>query len=326
MNMHVTDTMRPATRRNGGALTINLALQGAGSHGAFSWGVLDKLIEDGRVEIAGIAASGTGAFNAALYTLGRHKGGADGTRALLENFWRRTSEKWAILHPLRYAPAAAMLGEAPSWRWLESMTRVFSPYEFNPLNLDPARAVLESLVDFDELYRARDVRLAIAATHVRSGQRRIFGNREITAKTLAAAACEPQLSHAAELDGEYYWDGTYGIGPMLAPLVHKSSARDLLLCRISPIARRDVPRTAAEIYARTCEIAVHAALLAEAQALPPPVRAHAISSDDVTSDLSLESRFDMSWHTLRRLRDLGREATELWLETLSPRDRKPFPN
>ncbi len=319
MNMHVTDTIRSATRRNGDALTINLALQGAGSHGAFGWGVLDKLIEDGRVEIAGIAASGTGAFSATLYVFGRHKGSPDKTRALLETFWRRTSEEWALLHPLRYAPMAAMLGEAPSWRWLESMTRAFSPYEFNPLNLDPARAVLESLVDFDELYRARGVRLAIAATHVRSGQRRIFGNREINAKIIAAAACQPALSHAAEVDGEYYWDGTYGVGPALAPLLNLSPARDLLICRVSPISRRDVPRTAAEIQARTCEIAIHAALLAEAQSLPAPVRAHAVSSDDVTSDISLESRFDMSWHTLRRLRDLGREAAELWLE------RNPFP-
>ncbi len=311
MNMHVADVMAPVTRRNGTALAINLALQGAGSHGAFGWGVLDKLIEDGRVEIDGIAATGSGVFNAALTAYGLHAGGKDEARALLETFWRRTSEELASLHPLRCAPFAAMLGETPSWRWLESMTQALSPREFNLLNLDPSRAVLESLVDFGALHRARGVRLAIAATHVRSGQRRVFANREITAKTIAAAACQPQLSHAVEVDGEHYWDG--GFGPALWPLVERSNARDLLICRTGLTLRRGMPNSAADIHTRMFEAALHAAMLAETRSVSQSARTHTIASDDVTSGHSLESQFDMSWRTLRRLRDLGREAAGLWL-------------
>jgi NTE family protein len=336
MDMHVDTlaSLRPATRRNGTTRTLNLALQGAGSHGAFCWGILDKLLEDGRIEIDGITATSAGAYCAVVYAYGFLRGGKDNARTLLERFWRKVSEESAWIHPLRYAPMAVMFGEPASWRWFEHMTQVLSPYEFNPLNLDPARSVLESLVDFEELYRARATPLVISATHVRSGRKRIFTNREITAKAVAAAACQPALSQAVEIDGEHYWDGVYGAGQVLAPLIARSSSRDVLIGQISPVLQRDMPRRAPQIQARAAEIATHASLLCEARALTAaaslideswikpehrhrlsPARFHAISADDVMSDVSAESKFDMSGRALRRLRDMGRHAADLWLET-----------
>ncbi len=322
-------------RRNGPARALNLALQGAGAHGAFGWGILDKLLEDGRIDIEGIAAASAGALNATVYAYGNMKGGKEGARALLESFWRAASNSTAWLAPARRPPLAAMFQtvEPLAWRWFEHLTQVMSPYEFNPLNLDPLRGVLESVVDFGLLRRCRTTALAICTTHVRSGRGRIFTTREITPEAVLASTCQPTLAQAVEIDGEHYWDGVYSGYPALGALIANTAARDILIGQISPIERRDLPRRAGDIQRRMNEIALHTALLREARALAAVtqlidddwikpehrgklarIHLHAIRSDDIVSDLTIASPFETGWKFLTRLRDAGRLAAEMWLE------------
>jgi NTE family protein len=334
MNMHAEDIAMKSSqirRRNGSARTLHLVLQGVGAHGAFGWGILDRLLEDGRIDISGITATSSGAINAVVYAYGQLTGGKEQARALLEDFWRAASSN--IVGPLAPTPLGAMFGNAMPVCWLEGLTQVLSPYEFNPLNLNPLRSALHRLVDFDELHRSRQTQLTICATHVRSGRARIFSNRQITIDAVLASACQPQLSQAVEIEGESYWDGVYS-GPALAPLLANSKSRDVLIGQISPVERRQLPRRAPDIQARVSEIAIHNSLLRETLALAnlaqsidenwikPEYRSklsrinvHAIRWDEIMSDFSATSTFDTSWRCLSRLRDMGRLAAELWLET-----------
>lgn len=334
MNMHADFSARTSRvrRRNGATRPLHLALQGAGAHGAFGWGILDKLLEDGRVDITGITATSAGAINAVVYAYGYLTGGKERARALLETFWRAASE--GVLSSLTRAPLASMFCDAVAVRWLETVTQVLSPYDFNPLNLNPLRATLESLVDFAELHRSRRTAIVLSATHVKSGRSRIFTNRKITVEAVLASACQPQLSQAVEIEGEYYWDGVYSGLPPLAPLLANSASRDLLIGQISPVERRELPRGARDIQARISEIAIHNSILREARAMAElgrlidedwimpehrnklaRINVHAIRSGEIMSDISTASKFDTSWRNLTRLRDMGRLAAELWLET-----------
>jgi len=332
MNVHadLTAIAPHVRRRNGPTRGLHLVLQGAGAHGAFGWGILDKLLEDGRIDISGITATSSGAINAVVYAYGHLTGGKEQARALLEDFWRAAST--GVAGSLSAAPHAC--GDAMAVRWLETLTQVLSPYEFNPLNLNPLRSTLENLVDFTELQRSRRTQLTIGATHVRSGRGRLFSNRQITTDAVLASACQPALSQAVEIEGEFYWDGVYSGFPALAPLLANSKSRDVLIGQISPVARRELPRRAPDIQGHINEIAIHNSLLREARALAslaqsiddnwikPEYRnklvrfnVHAIRSDEIMSDFSAASKFDTSWRCLSRLRDLGRHAAELWLET-----------
>ena len=334
MNMHADIVAkRPRVRRrNAATRPLHLALQGAGAHGAFGWGILDKLLEDGRIDVTGITATSSGAINAVVYAYGDLTGGKERARALLETFWRAASD--GVLSSLTRVPLATMFCDGVAARWLESMSQVLSPYDFNPLNLNPLRSTLESLVDFAELHRSRRTVIAICATHVKSGRPRIFTNRTITVDAVLASACQPQLSQAIEIEGEHYWDGVYSGFPSLTPMMANSASRDLLIGQISPVERRELPRRAPDIQARIAEIAIHNSILREAQAMADLTRlidddwikpehknkfsrinVHAIRSSEIMSDTSTVSKFDTSWRSLTRLRDMGRLAAELWLET-----------
>jgi NTE family protein len=322
MNMHVgikTGTKR-AQRRNVVKRPLNLALQGAGAHGAFGWGVLDKLVEDGRVDIAGLAATSAGAMNAMVFAYGERKGDKDEGRAQLEAFWRKVSDRGAWSNPLQRTPLDRLFGAAEpwAWRWFDGMTHALSPYDFNPLNLSPMRAVLESFIDFAEWHRATSAtHVTICATNVRTGRPRAFAGREITVDAVLAAACQPNLSQAVEIDGEHYWDGVYSGLPSLRPLAARSGVPDILVAQIGSLERRTLPRRAADIQARTTEIALNASLQREMRALATAtqLRVHAIHSGATLSDATLASKCDTSWTTLTKLRDAGRLAAELWLET-----------
>lgn len=338
MNMHtdIAAGTRRTRRRNGPVRSLNLALQGAGAHGAFGWGILDKLLEDGRIDIDGITATSAGAMNAVVYAYGHMQGGKEGAREQLESFWRKVSDRAAWTNPMRRTPMDAMfpMSEPMAWRWFENMIRVMSPYEFNPLNLNPMRGILESVVDFGLLSRCWTTQLAVCATHVKSGRGRIFTTREITADAVLASACMPSLSQAVTIDGEQYWDGVYSGYPALGALIANTSTRDVLIAQIDPIERRDVPRRAPDIQSRIGEIALHSSLLREARALAAitqlidddwiklehknklsRVHVHAIRSDEIVSDLTIASTFETGWKFLTQLRDAGRLAAELWLDT-----------
>ena len=250
---------------------INLALQGGGAHGAFSWGVLDKILEDGRLEIDGLTATSAGAMNAAVYSYGKMKGGADRAREALHNFWKDISDTGSIFSPVKITPLEALfMGEATSsisFQMFESFTRMFSPYQFNPLNINPLKDVLKRHVDFDEIHACKCTQMFICATNVRTNRIKIFKNDEISADAVLASACLPMLFQAVEIEGEAYWDGGYMGNPALYPLFYHTDTDDMMIIHINPIKREEVPKTAPQIYNRINEISFNSSLLRELRAI-----------------------------------------------------------
>ena len=219
---------------------VDLALQGGGSHGAFTWGVLDRLIDEPWLQIEAISGTSAGAMNAALVADGWTQGGAEGARAALDSYWRRVS-KAAAFSPLQRSPLDRLMGRwtldtSPAYVAMDLMARMVSPYDLNPLGLNPLRSILDESIDFDRLARA-PIKLFITATNVRTGRGHIFRNKEITADVLLASACLPTMFHAVEIDGEPYWDGGYAGNPTLTPLVRESDACDTILVQINPRER-----------------------------------------------------------------------------------------
>jgi NTE family protein len=298
---------------------VNLALQGGGAHGAFGWGVLDRLAEDGRLEVEGLSAASAGSVNAVVYAQGLMSGGNAGARAALEKFWKAVSDAGRP-----YAPVSMML---------QSFGGMFSPYQFNPFNLNPLREVLEAHVDMRAVQACDRVELFICATNVRSGQPRIFSTRELTLDMVLASACVPTLFQAVEVGGEHYWDGGYMGNPPLYPLIYNTQSRDIVIVHINPIVRPEVPTSANEIQNRLNEITFNSSLIREFRAIAfvgklieqgwlkdehrdklKHVLIHSIRSDELMCDLGVASKLDTSWPFLCDLRDRGRAAAGAWLE------------
>lgn len=321
-----------------GERTINLALQGGGAHGAFAWGVLDKLLEDGRIDVEGICATSAGAMNACAFAYGMHKGGRDGARESLHNFWQGISNAGNYFGPLHKAPwqngFTWTIDNALSYFLFDTLTRTFSPYQFNPLDINPLRDVLAKAVDFDELRACDRVKLFISATHVETGKVRVFNTDEITLDAVMASACLPFLYKAVNVEGEYYWDGGYMGNPVLYPLFYNTTCRDVLIVHINPIERPELPTTAPDIMNRINEISFNSSLLMEIRAiafvkklleqdmLKPEHRGkfknmliHSIRTDQLLHEMSVASKFDSSWDFLTKLRDLGRGAMTVWLDS-----------
>jgi NTE family protein len=247
-------------------LLIDLALQGGGSHGAFTWGVLDRLLEESQITIAAISGTSAGAMNAAVLADGWTEGGAEGARAALDKYWAKVSRA-AAFSPLQRSPLDRLMGRwtldtSPTYIALDLMSRVLSPYDLNPFGLNPLRGVLAESIDFDRLARS-PIKLFITATSVRTGRGRIFRNAEITADVLLASACLPTMFRAVEIDGEPYWDGGYAGNPTITPLIRESDAHDTILVQINPRERPDTPRSAAEILNRLNEISFNSPLMKE---------------------------------------------------------------
>jgi NTE family protein len=207
---------------------IELALQGGGSHGAFTWGVLDRLLEEPQIEIAGISGTSAGAMNAVVLAAGLLDGGGEGARAALRAFWTRVGDA-AAMNPLRLNPFAAFFGDM--------MSSVLSPYQFNPFNLNPLRNILAASVDFARLRAVEAPRLFVSATAVASGRLRVFRREELDADRVMASACLPALFQAVQVEGEAYWDGGYVGNPALLPLVRESPAHDLVVVQVNPVRR-----------------------------------------------------------------------------------------
>lgn len=248
------------------ALPIDLALQGGGSHGAFTWGVLERLIEEPWLHIAAISGTSAGAMNAAVLADGWTEGGAEGARAALDRYWQQVSRA-AAFSPLQRTPFDRLMGRwtldtSPAYLAMDLMSRVLSPYNLNPLGLNPLRSILAASIDFDRLARA-PIKLFITATSVRTGRGRIFRNAEITADVLLASACLPTMFRAVEIDGEAYWDGGYAGNPTITPLVRESDAHDTILVQINPRERPETPRSAGDILNRLNEISFNSPLMKE---------------------------------------------------------------
>lgn len=316
---------------------VSLALQGGGSHGAFQWGVLDRLLEDDRLDIRAVTASSAGAMNAAALISGLETDGAAGARRQLDLLWREVnlsggrnvfgdSAIWSA------ALTPDWLKDSSLWRSAGKVAMSMSPYQFNPFNLNPLKRVLDTVVDF-EAVRASSIRLFVAATAVNKGRARLFENAEITDQVLLASACLPHLFHAVEIDGEPYWDGGYLANPALWPLFYADTPDDILLLPLNPFAREEAPRAAGEIVDRLNEIVFNAPLVAELRAVAfvqdliaegrlkrtgedryRRVLLHAIEPGPWLGALSLGSKFDTEWTFLSDLKARGREAADQWLE------------
>lgn len=316
--------------------TVNLALQGGGSHGAFTWGVLDRLLEDGRLDVEGISGTSAGAVNGALLAYGMLTGGRETARELLHRLWRRLAKANAF-GPLSPSWLSGLTGDPhldhhPVYAGFDLMIRMMSPYQFNPLGLNPMQDVLHGLIDFRVLREARDVRLYVSATNVTQGKLKVFAGKELSADCLVASACLPFLFQAVQIGGEHYWDGGYMGNPTIYPLIHDCAARDIVVVQVTPIIRPAVPTTPTAIVDRVNEISFNSTYMRELRAvelinrlieegrLTPeeagmkPVYLHRIEAEDRMSHLGVSSKLNADWGFLTSLRDLGREAAERWLE------------
>jgi NTE family protein len=311
---------------NRSPVLIDLALQGGGSHGAFTWGVLDRLLEEPRLTIAGISGTSAGAMNAAVLADGWTAGGAAGAREALEKYWRNFSRA-AAFSPMQRSPLDRLMGRwsldsSPAYIFTDLMSRLLSPYDLNPLGFNPLREILTESIDFERLARA-PIKLFITATRVRTGRGRIFRNAEINADVLLASACLPTMFRAVEIDGEPYWDGGYVGNPTITPLVRETDARDTILVQINPTERMEEPRTAAEILNRLNEISFNSPLAKELRMIAllrqvadpgtgegarwARMKTHRIKSDMLTA-FGASSKLNAEWAFVSTLRDEGRRA------------------
>ena len=312
---------------------VNLALQGGGAHGAFTWGVLDRLLEDGRVGLEGISGTSAGAMNAAVVVDGFLKGGPDGARQALHDFWRLISEA-SSFSPLRPTMFDQLrddwnMDQSPSYIVFDLVTRLLSPYELNPFNLNPLRDILQATVDFEALRHNETIQLFITATNVRSGKVRVFDTDEISVDVLLASACLPILFKAVEIDGESYWDGGYMGNPAIFPLVYNCDSRDVVIVQVNPLARIEVPVSARDILNRINEISFNSTLMREMRALATvskflrdgaldearykDIHIHVIEHEAEMRRLGTSSKMNADFEFLCYLRDLGRAAADRWL-------------
>jgi NTE family protein len=311
--------------------TLDLALQGGGSQGAFTWGALDALLEDGRFLFDGISGTSAGAMNAAVLASGYAQGGAEGARAALQRFW-------SAIAGVEGCWGAVPTGGAPAWQFnreqwpgfalWENWLRLWSPYQLNPLNLDPLRDILVKQVDFDAIRRG-PIQVFVTATSVRSGQPRVFAGDELNVDALLASACLPQQAQTVIIDGEPFWDGGFSGNPAIWPLVYGTASHDVLLVQINPRTHEGVPRTAAEIADRVNEITFNASLVAELRAIHfvqklvrerrvdpsryKDLRLHRIADETGLAPLSASSKLNTDPRLLRSLFEMGRGAAQRWL-------------
>ena len=296
---------------------LNLALQGGGAHGAFTWGVLDQLLEDGRIVIGGVSGTSAGAVNAVMLADGLAQGGPEGARERLADFWRAASLGGSLPELQRAVVERLfpLLPQRATLPWFGDLSRFFSPYDLNPLNINPLKDLIGRFVDFERI-RSGDRNLFIAATNVLTGEPRVFARHEITPEVVMASACLPLLFRAVEIDGVPYWDGGYSGNPVVLPFLQSDEVTDVLIVQINPRERSKVPTTASEIMARMNEITFNAPLIAELRALQLSgahrARLHRIVMDDAPFDP--RSKLKVDFEFFLSLRKLGQRAARRFLD------------
>jgi NTE family protein len=315
---------------NGGRkpLIVDLALQGGGAHGAYTWGVLDRMLEEDWLVIDAISGTSAGAMNAAVLASGYAKGGCAGARQALGDFWGQVADA-ARFSPFKRSPLDVLLGRwtldnSPLFVAMDMMSRVVSPYSLNLGGANPLEAILAQAIDFEALADG-PIKLFVTATNVRTGRGRVFRNREITPKALLASACLPTLFQAIEIDGDPYWDGGYSGNPTMTPLIRESEALDTILVQINPVERPGVPNTARDILNRLNEISFNAVLLKELRMMAmlrqkanpatgegarwAAMRVHRIASQTM-AELGYSSKLNAEWDFLTMLHAEGRRCAE----------------
>lgn len=329
----------------GNRKVINLALQGGGAHGAFTWGVLDRLLERGDIGLEAISGSSSGAMNAVMLAYGYTERKQEGAREVLTRFWERVAGLLSFDAPVEglMSHLSFPTSEPPPWlqAYLE-LSRLFSPYLVNPSGYNPLRAIISELVDFERLREHSPVKLFIASTKVRTGKLHIFGNQEISIDALLASACVPSIHHAVEISGEAYWDGGFSGNPPISPLIFRCRERDIVMVMLHPVSRPHTPTTAKAISEHMFELAFNSTFLREMHVLSElkahaerrmvPVgrlerrlrrlRFHFIEQDLRDTPLSHASRFNARWSFLCLLRERGRERADRWLDQHCKRRRR----
>jgi NTE family protein len=316
--------------------TINVALQGGGAHGAFTWGVLDRLLEDPRIAIEGISGTSAGAVNAVVLAQGFADGGEDGARAALDDFWDDLAN-FAPFSPAQrtfydWLTGNWNLDRSPAALIFDMFTRLVSPYDGNPANLNGLRTLLADRVDLAKVRACHPLKLFISATSVRTGKGRVFQGPDITLDAILASACLPTVFQAVMIDGEPYWDGGYMGNPAIWPLIYGCDSRDVAIVQINPLTREEIPRSSAEIMNRLNEITFNSALIGEMRAIATVQRLiesgeltetatgrlkkmliHLISDPVEMRELGVASKFNLNRDFLQHLKSVGRNAADRWL-------------
>src|SRR6202453_3897323 len=314
-----------------GEKVVNLALQGAGSHGAFIWGVLDPQLEDERIGFDGVTATSAGAVNAVVLADGLAAGGREGARAHLRSFWTKMSEA-AAKSPI--APSFIDqvnpkfgLEHTPAYLFNEMISRIMSPYELNPHDANPVRDLLNATIDFERVRRQKVVKLFLCATNIRTSKVKAFPREEIAAEHVIASGCNPIKMRAPEIDGEHYWDGGFMGNPAIFPVIYGCDARDIVMVHLTPMERPENPTDSRAIIDRMQEIIYNSSLMREMRAIafvtklidegqiPDGKRMymHLIEAEDVIRDLSGSSPMNATWKFLTHLFEIGRERADKWL-------------
>lgn len=328
--------MANGTNGNNGIRHVNLALQGGGAHGAFTWGVLDRLLEEDGLSIEGVSGTSAGAMNGAVMLSGYSKGGKPGARRALDEFWEAISQ-YSPIGLVHRSPFDQMMGnwntdQSPSVVAYEALFNMVSPYQLNPTNFHPLRPIIEELVDFEALQSCPHMKLFVSATNVRTGRNRIFDHKTLTPDALIASACLPTLFQSVVIDGDPYWDGGYTGNPALYPLVYYCASRDIAVIQINPIERPGIPMTAGEIMNRLNEVTFNFSLMAEMRAIAfvqrlieddqlkghevnrlKRVHVHMIGDQDAMRSLGMSSKYNIDFEFLNYLKDLGRNCGDQWL-------------
>jgi NTE family protein len=340
----MTSQEKPTSRRHtagakGKRKSVSLALQGGGAHGAFAWGVLDELLEDGRLSIDAISATSAGAMNAVAFAYGILIGGPDGARRKLDQFWREISRAGRLFHsPLAAFPWQLWLQAggfgleiSPAFVAFQAMTHAFSPYQLNPFNFNPLKDALVRVVDFDRLASCNKVpRLFLSATNVRTGKIKVFDNTAVSADVVLASACLPYLYQAVEIEGQHYWDGGFMGNPAIFPLIYNDVSTDVIIIHINPIERNTLPTSAPEIFDRMNEISFNSSLMREMRAIAFVTKLidenaleasrykrmliHSIRDDATMAGLGISTKLNTDWDFLCGLRNAGRNRAQVWLE------------
>ncbi|MGA8260369.1 MAG: patatin-like phospholipase family protein [Arenicellales bacterium] len=316
------------------AKSVNLALQGGGAHGAFTWGVLDRLLDEERLHVEAISGTSAGALNAVAFADGLDRGGADAARQCLHDLWRAISDvsNWSPIHraPLDIFMGNWTLDYSPGFWWSEVMSRMTSPYFFNPLDYNPLRDIVAAKVDFDHVRRCGSVKLFISATNVETGRVKVFDHEELTLDMVMASTCLPLIFKAVEIDGVPYWDGGYMGNPSLFPFNQGTESSDVIIVQINPVERKGTPTTAQEIMNRINEITFNASLLRELRAIDfvrrlledgkldgdgyRELRVHMVHNQEKLNLLGATSKLNAEWPFLEHLHDVGWDTASRWLD------------
>jgi len=328
-------TVKQDEQKNPVKKKVSIALQGGGSHGAFSWGVLDRLMEDGRFEFEGFTGTSAGGMNAVAAVQGLMRNGNQGGRDELRIFWKKISEAGNSSLLNTRGPIDRMMGQytmhhSPGYVMFDYLSRIFSPYELNPLQIDPLKEIVVQNFDFEALRAFKGAKLYLCATHVVTGQLRIFTLNELKAECLLASACLPTIHAAVKVDNDYYWDGGFIGNPVFFPLIYDCVSPDIIYIQISPTHRQKLPTTSREISDRLNEISNNSTVMREMRAINfitnlidegmldknkiKRVFMHVIKNDDAFENLGWSSKLNTEWEFLVHLFEMGRESADTWIK------------